>query len=173
MAAGATYTPIASFTVTSAQASYTFSSISGSYTDLVMVLSGKTAVAGASDTYLMQFNSDTSPSGTNYSRTRLLGTGSAASSANRSSAPNIDFEGLAGSTGSTTFFTAIVNLENYSNTTTYKTCLIRGSDASNYVEATVGLWRSTAAISSIVLSAGSTTNFSVGSTFSLYGITAA
>lgn len=168
-----TYIPIANFTVSTAQASYTFSSISGAYTDLVLIMAGKTAVAGASDTYLMQFNSDTSPSGTNYSRTRLLGTGSAASSAGRTSAPNIDFEGLAGSTGSTTFFTAIANLENYSNTTTYKTCLIRGSDASNYVEATVGLWRSTAAISSIVLSTGSTANFSVGSTFTLYGIKAA
>lgn len=165
--AGATYTPIASTTIGTAVASYTFSSISGTYTDLVLIMVGKTAAAGASDTYLLQVNGDTA---TNYSRTRLLGTGSAASSAGRTSAPNIDFEGLAGSTGSTTFFTAIANFQNYSNTTTYKTVLIRGSDATNYVEATVGLWRSTAAITSITLTPGSAANFSVGSTFALYGI---
>lgn len=170
MAAGVTYTPIASTTLGSAVASYTFSSISGAYTDLVLILAGKTAAAGASDSYLMQFNGDT---GNNYSRTRLLGLSGSVGSANRATAPNIDFEGLAGSTGSTTFFSAVVNLQSYADTATKKTCLIRGNDATSYVEATVGLWSNTAAITSITLSTSSTSNFSVGCVFSLYGILAA
>jgi hypothetical protein len=50
--------------------------------------------------------------------------------------------------------------------------LSRANKASYETNATVNLWRSTAAISSIVLSAN-TINFVVGSTFNLYGITAA
>ena len=43
MAAGSTYTPIATTTLGSAQADVTFSSISGSYTDLVLIIGGKNA----------------------------------------------------------------------------------------------------------------------------------
>jgi hypothetical protein len=164
-----TYDAIASYTFGSAASSYTFSSIAASWTDLILVLSGRTATAGASDSYLLTLNGD---NGNNYSRTRILGTGSAASSASRSAA-NIDFEGLSGGSSSSTFYTAIVNLQNYSNSTTYKTLLIRGSDPANYIEATVGLWRSTSAITSITLATSSASNFSVGTTMSLYGVKSA
>ena len=162
-----TYTPIATTTLGSAQASYTFSSISGSYTDLVLVLSGRSAASATTDTYVMQFNGDT---GTNYSRTRLLGTGSAASSANRINATTIDFEGMAANTGASGVYgVAIVNLQGYSRTTNAKTVLIRGNDT-NYVEATVGLWQSNAAITSINLATASGSNLMAGSTFTLWGI---
>jgi hypothetical protein len=58
---------------------------------------------------------------------------------------------------------------NYSNATTYKTWLSRANRPSAGLDAIVGLWRSTAAITSITLSVISDT-YSVGSTFSLYGI---
>jgi hypothetical protein len=61
---------------------------------------------------------------------------------------------------------------NYSNTTTYKTVLNRMDDASTYVATNVGLWRSTAAINSITIVAG-TGNLPVGLMATLYGITAA
>ena len=67
---------------------------------------------------------------------------------------------------------AIVQFQNYSNTTTYKTVLSRGNNASNLVEAFVGLWRSTSAITAIDIKTQSG-NFSIGSTFTLYGIKAA
>ena len=47
MAAGSTYTPLATNTLSSSSASITFSSISGSYTDLVLVMNRKQNIAGA------------------------------------------------------------------------------------------------------------------------------
>ena len=80
MAARATYTPIASTTIGTAVASYTFSSISGSYTDLVLIASVQLSSAGQS--FLYQYNGDT---GTNYSLTILKGNGTSATSDRRSS----------------------------------------------------------------------------------------
>ena len=166
-----TYTPIATQTLGSAAATVTFSSISGSYTDLILVCAARSATAATSDSFLMSFNGNTTAV---YSRIRLLGTGSAASSASRSAATNIDFEGLAGDTSAAnTFMPSIVQVQNYSNTTTNKTCLIRGNDANNYVLATVGLFRSTSAITSVSLATSSAANFMTGSTFTLYGVKSA
>ena len=61
---------------------------------------------------------------------------------------------------------------NYSNATTYKTVITRASNANNGVDAVVGLWRNTAAITSINVFLG-TGNLDTGSTFTLYGIKAA
>ena len=61
---------------------------------------------------------------------------------------------------------------NYSNTTTYKTTLGRGSNVATDVEAIVGLWRNTAAITSITV-APSGGNMKTGTVLSLYGIKAA
>jgi hypothetical protein len=63
---------------------------------------------------------------------------------------------------------------NYKNTTNYKTTIGRGSSAANFADAQVSLWRDTSAINSVtVLLGAGTSNFSVGSTFTLYGIKAA
>ena len=166
-----TYEKIEARALVSNQTSVTFSTISGAYTDLVLICNGRSATGAVSDTYLMTYNGNTS---NDYSRTRLLGNGSTATSGARTSAPNIDFEGMAGANAaSNTFMTAIVQIQNYSNASTYKTCLIRGNDANNYVLATVGLSRSTSAITSISLATSSGAQFVTGSTFTLYGIKAA
>ena len=70
-------------------------------------------------------------------------------------------------------YSAIINIQNYSNTTTYKTILGRANNAVTGVTETVGLWRSTSAITSMTLlqSYGSDL-FKTGSTFTLYGIKA-
>jgi hypothetical protein len=75
----------------------------------------------------------------------------------------------------TTMETAIIsNIQNYSNTTTYKTAINRSNAASQGVEAMVTMWRSTSAINSIVIS---TDNggaiLDTGSTFTLYGVKSA
>jgi hypothetical protein len=165
MAAGATYEPIATTTLGSATASYTFSSISGSYTDLVCVFNG--AITAGPDDLRIRFNSDTA---SNYSDTLLRGDGSATLSARESNVTNISYNAYIGTGDGSTV--GIFNIMNYSNTTTYKTVLSRGSLAANFVNATVGLWRNTAAITSMTLIAGSST-FKIGSTFTLYGIAAA
>ena len=155
-----TYTPLATNTLSSAAASVTFSSISSAYTDLVLVLNASQATAGFST--LMRYNSDT---GSNYSGTAIAGSGSAATSSRTTSSTNI----YLGYQQYTTIFTTIVQIQNYSNTTTNKTCLTRKNQADSYVEAMVGLWRNTAAITSITLLPESG-NFASGSTFTLYGI---
>lgn len=161
MPAGSTYTPIATTTLGSSSSSVTFSSISGSYTDLVCVISSKLTSGGVAAP-LMRFNSD---SGTNYSQTLLQGNGSAAASGRESNATGIEIL----SSGSE-WTNCIVHLQNYSNTTTNKTILERANAAGALVRAYVGMWRNTGAINSVNFS-GAT--FDTGSTFTLYGIASA
>ena len=169
-AAANTYVPIATTTLASAAASYTFSSISGSYTDLVLVGSALTSTTGYSMTFGV--NGDTA---TNYSITLLSGSGTAAQSARYSNISNTEtyIGGWVGGYTSGTPTTFIMNFQNYSNTTTYKTVLSRSSAPSKSVEAVVALWRNTAAITSITIYAQSGSTIAVGSTFTLYGIAAA
>jgi len=161
-----TYEPIATTTLGSAAATVTFSGISGSYTDLVLIINGKWTGSGPSS-FGLRFNSD---SGSNYSITRLLGDGSSASS-NRT---NNTTTTSGGQLDATNFNPNITHIMNYSNSTTYKTILWRGNIPSTQVEAAVSLWRNTSAITSI--SAGYfdvSANWETGSTFTLYGIKSA
>lgn len=164
MAAGSTYTPIATQTLGSAAASVTFSSISGAYTDLVLVLSTTVASTGAVEFVVGNGSVDT---GSNYSRTYIYGDGSIAASGRASTQTKLYLNA-----GVTNFNTSIAHFMNYSNTTTYKTILGRGSDANTIVNANVNLWRSTSAINIITLT-GASANLAAGSTFSLYGIQSA
>jgi hypothetical protein len=171
MAAGSTYTPIATTTLGSSVASYEFTSISGSYTDLILVCNFASTTSGSTTKF--QVNSDT---GSNYSTTQLEGNGSAASSSRYSSQTSGRFvTGAAGTTLGETM--ATVHFQNYSNTTTYKTVIGRSGRASASpsfpnVDTTVNLWRSTSAITSLKIFLD-TGNLLSGSTFTLYGIQAA
>lgn len=166
MAAGATYTPIATTTLGSAAASYTFTSIPQTYTDLVFVIGG----TGDSNGYLLiQPNSDSSNL---YSRTYMIGNGSSASS-NKNTNESAYFVD-AGNGSSSTAADTVVSILNYSNTTTYKTALVR---AYSYLApgsySGVGLYRSTSAITSLKIQGSSGSSLQAGSTFTLYGIAAA
>ena len=164
-----TYEPIATTTLSNTQNSVSFTSIGGTYTDLIIVVSPLTNNTSADDVYI-QYNSDT---GSNYSQTGMRGNGSAASSSRALSQAQI-FTTLTASAGSTTDpRTTIIQIMNYSNTTTYKTCLIRENIAASQVAANVGLWRSTSAITRVDISTGSGFDFASGSTFTLYGILSA
>ena len=164
-----TYEPIATTTLGSATGTVTFSSISGSYTDLILVASGYNAVGDFSGAR-MRFNSD---SGSNYSRTRLYGDGTSGVSSRTANATSAVFIGTGWSTTSSNIGNAIAHIMNYSNTTTYKTILNRANLANSSVYTDVNLWRSTSAITSIELSMASPDTFASGSTFTLYGIKAA
>ena len=168
MAAGSTYTPIATQSISGSPTSVTFSSIPSTYTDLIVVINA--ALTTQNDVGL-RLNGDT---GTNYSRTILYGTGSAAGSVTGGGANQgqIEYYGSPNTTlgGST----IIVNFMNYSNTTTYKTVLSRSNNASSGVDAVVNLWRSTAAINQIEFKPYTgTMTWVTGSQFTLYGIAAA
>ena len=157
-----TYVALDKKTVTTAVASVEFTSISQAYTDLVIVINGA-ASSGSTNTLKVNYNGDTT-SGL-YSHTRILGDGSSASSARQS---NANYAG-AGDTGSDRAV-FIINIQNYANSTTNKTHISR-SNSENYVSSYVGLWRNTAAITSVALGIN-TLNWAVGTTFSLYGIAA-
>jgi hypothetical protein len=167
MPAGMTYTPIARTTLTSTAATVTFSSIPQTYTDLVVSI----GIVGlsAQETPKMYFNGDTSAL---YSTTFLDGGGSVLS--NRTTAQG-SFYGIgAYNSGNPTGVSSIlVNINNYYNSTTFKTMLSRNAASTLSSNVTVGLYRSTAAVSSISFIVHGGNSYLPDSTFTLYGILAA
>jgi len=164
-----TYEPIATTTVsTTTTATVTFSSISQTYTDLVVVFYGGTESGGTNVQF--KVNNDT---GSNYSFTILRGNGTTVS-ADRESNFSGYFRWGAYATPTAEFSTVdFAHLMNYANTTTYKTLLFRTNNASNGVDASVGLWRNTSAINRIDITIPATNYFRNGSTITIYGIKAA
>jgi hypothetical protein len=166
-----TYTPIATQTLSSTATSVTFSSISGSYTDIILVVSAKTGASGGTQSMGIRFNSDT---GSNYSGTEIRGNGtSAISSRYADTYGRVGY--LLGATGDQ-FGINQIHLMNYANTTTNKSYILRGnvqSSGEGIANALVGLWRNTSAITSINVFPDYTGSFAIGSTFSLYGLLAA
>jgi hypothetical protein len=160
-----TYEPIATTTLTSS-GNVTFSSISGSYTDLVLVIYSITS--SATDINI-RLNGD---SGTNYSTTHLTGNGSSAASFRSSNDTKMTIMYYSSTGTGSSPNVSLVQFMNYSNTTTNKTVISRSNNAANGVDANVHLFRSTSAITSMEIY-GQSTNFSAGSTFTLYGIKAA
>jgi hypothetical protein len=158
-----TYVALDKVTVGTATPSVTFTGINQGYTDLILVVNGTSASAGD---FSLQVGNGSIDTGTNYSMTAIYGSGSTASSARSTSSAAIGTGGFYTAQG-----TIIIQLMNYSNTTTYKTTLNR-TNSSDFVQARVGLWRSTAAINTIKYGPSDGSNWSVGSTFSLYGIKA-
>jgi hypothetical protein len=158
-----TYEPIATNTVSGSSTSViTFSSISGSYTDLRLVMASQNA-----DAYcVMRLNGDSTSL---YSRTTLQGNGTTASSG-RGSNETSWFPSVGNATVTAN---GTVDINNYSNATTYKTALTRFNLSFDAVVAQAWLYRSTSAITSITLTVPSTNNWIAGSTFTLYGIKSA
>jgi hypothetical protein len=163
MAAGKTYEPIASTTTTTSVTEVIFSSISQSYTDLIVICSGTTS--GVS--LYMRVGNGTVDSGSNYSVTRFIGNGSATSSDNLT---NNDIWYI--STGNFVNAQSIINIQNYSNTTTNKSAIARQNMPASHVNLSAHVWRSTSAINIIRIFVDSG-NIGVGSTFTIYGIAAA
>lgn len=163
----ATYEAIATTTLGSAAATVEFTSISGSFTDLVLIANIINTTNGTNTS--IQFNSDT---GTNYSTTTLytnVATGATPESTRTTNAASILLDRQGDYT--TSPGSGYAHIMNYSNSTTYKTVLNRFGQPNSSVEAKVGLWRSTSAITSIKLIKSSST-FAAGSSFTLYAIKA-
>ena len=118
MAAGATYEPIATTTLASANGTISFTSLSSAYTDLRIsfTMNGQSVASGVP---ILQYNSDT---GTNYSLTRLAGQGSGAYSTADTGASSISLASYtAPQTSTPTFIT--IDIFSYAGST-YKTNLI-------------------------------------------------
>ena len=162
-----TYDKIATTTLSSAASTITFSSITGAYTDLRLVLT--TSTTGTSDYDLrINFNSDTS---TNYSRTGIDAIGSTIYNFRNSNQTYLSYVYILGIDPTPALIT--YDIFSYAGST-YKTTLITAShdvnsSGNNTVNRTVGLWRSTSAITNILLTASGTT-FATGTTATIYGI---
>lgn len=166
MPAGSTYSTIATTTLGSTVNSYTFTGIPSTYTDLILV--GRFATDNPSSLNLNVGNGSID-TGSNYGWTYLQGDGSTASSARGSNDGRI-FSGES-NTGSMQT-NIIIQFQNYSNTTTFKTSISRFNQSTKATQATVGLWRSTSAINQVRITAAGN-NLNSGSTFTLYGIASA
>ena len=164
-----TYEKIATTTLGSGTSDVAFTSISGTYTDLVVIVSGA-GTFSATDV-LIQTYLNNGFSG--YSTTWMRGDGINATSG-RQTATSGAYVGYlpaataaAGSIGN-----IIINYQNYANTTTYKTILSRSNAAGTVVQASVAMSSSTTAITQINVATFGVGNFTSGSTFTLYGIKA-
>jgi hypothetical protein len=169
MAAAQTYEPIATSTLGTATNTVTFSSISQTYTDLILVCTGKNSTAY--DGIDIRVGNGSLDTGSNYAIIAVNGNGSNAQSFRDSNASSMTNMGI---TSASKVQVSTYHFMNYSNTTTYKTVLGRSSVQDFRVAAIVGLWRSTSAINTVSLrSDNASYNFTVGSTFTLWGIKAA
>jgi len=165
-----TMVALQTITVSSTTATITFNSIPQTYTDLVLVC---TPVVSTGSYPWLRFNSDSTNT---YSDTALNGNGSTASSGRRTAnSRGYIAEWVTHSTSALS--NIITHIQNYSNSTTYKTYLARGNSTQSGTytgtEAIVGLWQSTSAITSITIgtaSSGTDYNLSAGFTATLYGI---
>jgi hypothetical protein len=116
-----TYEPIATYTLPSNQANYTFTSIPATYTDLVLVAAGQVSSAVS---IACQVNGDTA---NNYSVTELYGDGSSAGSTRNSSNAQVTIASIVAQINSGNQWISTLHFMNYANTTTNKTILANTS----------------------------------------------
>lgn len=171
----ATYEPIATTTLSSAASTVSFTSISQSYTDLAIIVYAK---GTASSHLYARWGNGSYDSGNNYSNTGLYSR-TTTNDYDVSRNTNVSWARLSPYTygvPSATFGTTLTSLQNYSNTTTFKTALSRVASigAAEYAgtEVAVHQWRSTSAINQIqfLMASGS---LETGTTITIYGIKAA
>jgi hypothetical protein len=155
-------------TLSTAQSSIVFSSIPQNFTDLTLLVSGRTTADSIE--LRVQFNSDT---GSNYTMRRLFGDGGAASATSQSTSTTfLPLYGIAPtSAAANDFGNTILYIPNYAGSTTKSVRHdgVTQDTARGYITISAGLWSGTAAITSITL-IGQTGNMAAGSTVSLYGI---
>ena len=158
-------------TLGTATTSIEFTSIPQDGTDLYIVCSLR-QVNSAVSSLNVSFNG---VGGTSYSDRTLEGNGSTVGSGNRTSQAVIRITGVIGSGQTANTFSNIqYYIPNYSGSTN-KSVSIDGVTENNATEAfqniVAGLFSNTAAITSVLFTNGSGTNFVIGSTISLYKIT--
>ncbi len=156
----ATYEKIATTTLSSSASDVTFSTITGSYTDLVIIIDG---VSSTGAELYVRFNSDSS---SNYSFMQFYADGSSLGTDIR----NNETSNRIGSIR-TVQNSVICNIFNYANTTTFKTTTSRDGAGTVITNTFTGLWRSTSAINAIQFFPATGT-FNSGMVFTIYGIKA-
>jgi hypothetical protein len=163
-----TYTLISSNTLSTAALSVTFSSIPATYTDLVLRISARTVNTTPSRTTRLRLNG---LSTTIYSYTLIDGDGSSATSTRASSTTESPVLVNGNTSTASTFSNTEIYIPNYAGTT-QKPISTAYAAENNATAAALGAVASlvnlTSAVTSLEISNSS--NFSVGSSFYLYGI---
>ena len=149
-----------------------FTSIPGTYDDLWLVTSLRQTGSFANGDTTIRFNGD---SATNYSMTRLQASGTTAASTRFSTQAQMfvgDDPALSGT--ASTFSSNNIYIPNYVNSSNHKQVLVENAREANsstayFMALIAGLWRSTAAVTSITITPerGSYVQYS---TATLYGI---
>jgi len=169
-----TYVLISSQVLASSAASVTFSSIPATYTDLVLRCSARMDPAGAFANLYIRFNSDTA---TNYSDAYLSTGNGTTGNSGRDTSATLGYLGLtdANSATANTFGNFELYIPNYTASANKPyssiTSLENNTATQGYANAAIaGLWRNTAAITSITMTSDASQSFVQYSTFYLYGI---
>ena len=149
-----------------------FTSIPATYTDLKVVISGRTNRATVQDSIQVQFNSDT---GNNYSYRRLYGASGTASSDTNTGDSNATAGYINGNSGTAnTFGNCEFYVANYAGNT-YKSISSYGVSENGGSASSIGttgsMWSNTSAITSMTIKGGTGANFQQYTTAYLYGIT--
>lgn len=150
--------------------SVTFSSLPSTYSHLQIRYVVRQSTAGTIIP-MLNFNGDTAA---NYAWHRLYGNGTTVNSDSSISTTQIlALTGPGGSDTAGVFMPAIVDILDYRSTSKNKTVrYLTGAEMNNTARVmalTSGLWASTAAVSSLTLTALSG-SFAIGSRFSIYGV---
>jgi hypothetical protein len=162
-------TALANITLQSVSAQVTFSGIPSSFRDLVVVLNG-TPADTSYPVHALRFNGDTS---NNYAYVGMTGSGSAAAAGNNNSLAYASLGqayGIGPATSSN--FSTIAHIMDYSATDKRKTMLVRNNVSGTGVEAQAVRWANTAAITSITVITSGGAGFAAGTNVSLYGVIA-
>jgi hypothetical protein len=165
----ATYTPLANLTLSANAASVTFSSISQSSRDLVLIINSSQATAA--DFQIIRPNNDTAQ---NYYIVSAEANGTTTSSVANSTTTSFSSQLNYNNASTTENNIQIWNFFDYATTTQQKIALCKAglfnSSTSYGIGSTTNRWANTSAITSIKILNASASNFAAGSTFSLYGV---
>ncbi len=169
------YDSLATVTLSASASSITFAGIPSGYKHLqVRIFGATTRGTYGIDSLLITFNGD---SGSNYAWHSVYGDGSAASAQSSTSSPAIGNPALFGTTTTSTFGVATLDILDYTSTNKTKVSrLLAGNDINGTtagyggrVGLASGLWNNTSAITSITFTPenGSLATYS---SFALYGV---
>jgi hypothetical protein len=157
--------------------SITFNNIPQTFTDLKIVMSGRSSSSTADAFFMRIGTSGSIDNAAHYSSTRLFGNGSSDTSDRYSGKTETFYYAsmpIAGSTANT-FNNAEIYIPNYTSSN-YKQILLdnvaENNSASTYIEQDLmaGLWQNSGSVTNILFASFDGGNFVQYSTFSLYGV---
>jgi hypothetical protein len=163
-----TFSLIKTYTLTSATASFDFTSIPSSFTDLCLKISSRDTSASITSNCYLKFNAST----TGYTDLLLYGTGTAVGTLTTSTTGLFYWYNVGDSATASTFSNTQIYIPNYASGNKKNVmieCTAENNGSQGYTIFDAGLWTGTAPINQITITPSSG-NFKTYSSASLYGI---